>query len=732
MRRHLLLLPLFLAAPVMAQDGPTPAQLEKQRALLQRFGMRLSAWNEQYQLFDQLRNLTSPDQEAALKSIKFTPAQRNAIFSAIQAAAAGGNTTDAKKALIGAIGMDMSDNLLELVPSPQQLARADAIFKAASAGPLGQSVFQAASDLSASLSPAQHTWLDPILSRIKAPDAGAPPAAPPVRPKLSGPKPVIERRLVMMRSNSLGDVYAEIRPDFDYCVATSRTYRIEGADPSVLAGVANSQGLPVRLAGTYTEDVVTVPAGFSLGPLPIQPVTNADTVWRGRLPATVVTANPAVVTLDAGRGQTITANLDFQTPNEQKAFQAAGQTFLLHGTCMVTNGNATMVDMDFAPYTPPNAAFSARLLVQISEEFMDHVAGEFRAGHPKWFSYGDSTGLNSVQVTDLGATMQGCTGPQVKLFGRGGATVGGLQVLEAEVEGITAATFAKGNVNLTLVPGSMQARLLFPLYLQIPSSWIDNVTRILSIDTTQPVSFAIPAEMQTKLTTYGLIDPGGLDRAQLFSNASGDRRTSFLTLAAPGNTTASSNMLATRLLAPGEFAGALSDEAINSAINKTLPPMMPLKVPIPAQYQKQGGVTLEQLEFPALDISFANGEIAINNCEIHVHWSYGLFSGVEPGCKLKGTARVFGSGNPFQLKMRLNVKDSDLQIISPRLLGGSAEELASTKASLLKAMNDNDLPIATVNPFPFTVISPRAALQPTDARGTASPSDMLLRGSLTP
>jgi len=721
---------LCLAVPALAQDGPTPAQLERQRALLQRFGTRLSAWNEQYQLLDKLRALTSPDQESALAAIKITPAQRTAIFNAVRESAASGNTTGLQKKLVDIIGIEMSDNLLLLIPSPQQIARADAIFKEAAASDLGKSVFAAATDLSASLTPAQHVWLDPLLLRIKQPDATAPPANVTVRPK-GGPKPVIERRLVMMRSNSLGDYYAEIRPDFDYTVHSSRTYRVDG-DPAILAAVSNADGLPVRLAGTYGEDKITIPAGFSLGPLPVTPIVNVDSVWRGRLPATVVTANPPVVTLDAGRGQTITAHLDFQNPNEEKAFNAAGQQFLLGGTCMVRNGQSTMVDLDFAPYTPPSAPFNSRLLIQVSEDFLDHVASEFIAGHQGLISYKDASGLNSLQVTRVGATMQGCTGPQVKVFGRGGATVGGLNVLEAEVEGITQATFAKGNVNLTLVPGTMQARLIFPCFLQIPSSWIDNVTRILSIDTSQPITFAIPAQAQTQLTNYGVLEPNGLDNCQLFSCSSGDRRTSFLTLAAPANSTATTDMLKSRLLAPGEFAVAASDEAINAALKKTIPPMMPLKVPIPPQYQKQGGVTLEQLEFPALDVGFANGQFVINNCEIHVHWSYGLFSGVEPGCKFKGTATVAGTGNPFQLTLRLNVKDEDLQIISPRLLGGSAEELKSQKASLLKAMNDNNLPVTTIAPYPFTVISPRAALQPTNVGSTPAPSELLMRGSLAP
>lgn len=731
MRRLILLLLLCLAAPVLAQDAPTPAQLERQRALLQRFGTRLSAWNEQYQLLDKLRALTSADQEQALASIKITPAQRTAIFNAIRDSAASGNKADLQKKLIDIIGVEMSDNLLLLIPSPQQIARADAIFKEAAASDLGKSVFAAATDLSASLTPAQHVWLDPLLQRIKQPDGTAPPAPvdATVRPK--GPKPVIERRLVMMRSNSLGDYYAEIRPDFDYTVHSSRTYRVDG-DPAVLAAVSNADGLPVRLAGTYGEDKITVPAGFSLGPLPVTPIVNVDSVWRGRLPATVVTTNPPVVTLDAGRGQTITAHLDFQNPNEAKAFNAAGQQFLLGGTCMVKGGQSTMVDLDFAPYTPPSAPFNSRLLIQVSEDFLDHVASEFIAGHQGLISYKDSSGLNSIQVTRVGATMQGCTGPQVKVFGRGGVTVGGLNVLEAEVEGITSVTFAKGNVNLTLVPGSPQARLIFPAFIPIPSSWIDNVTRILSIDTTQPISFAIPAQAQTQLTNYGVLEPNGLDKCQLFSCSSGDRRTSFLTLAAPANTTATTDMLKSRLLAPGEFAVAVSDEAINAALKKTIPPMMPIKVPIPAQYQKQGGVTLEQLEFPALDVSYANGQFVINNCEIHVHWSYGLFSGVEPGCKFKGTATVAGTGNPFQLTLRLNVKDEDLQIISPRLLGGSAEELKSQKASLLKAMNDNNLPVTTIAPYPISAISPRAALQPTNVGNTSTPSEMQARGSLTP
>lgn len=106
-------------------------------------------------------------------------------------------------------------------------------------------------------------------------------------------------------------------------------------------------------------------------------------VWRGRLPAKVLSQTPPTVQLDAGGGKLITAQLDLQTPAEQKAFQKVATSngpFVVGGTCLTRATETTMVDVEFASWTgTAGLQFQSSALIQLSEEFLRRVATEYLA-----------------------------------------------------------------------------------------------------------------------------------------------------------------------------------------------------------------------------------------------------------------------------------------------------------------------------------------------------------------
>ncbi|MBS2036283.1 hypothetical protein JST97_14930, partial [bacterium] len=423
------LLFLCLASPLLAQDSSSAVvstqQQSLQRAQLLRYGARLSEAAQKYQLFQKLTALATPDQLDTLKKLRISPSQAMSLLKAVQEnmpegpldkdgmAALRRKITPKAEDILGAEQFDL---LISLVPSPQQSDQASAILKSVAATPEGLAAKQAADDLSKSLSEDQRRFLSPLLDLMK--EVGTPAKAPPA-PKKPAKAPAGSRMLVFLTKTSLGDSFAEVYPQSNYAEYMPRRYRVDGADPAVLSNLSNAEGLPVRVLGTVTDDLLSLSKNSFSGPPSLLAVDGNYKCWRGRVPAKVISQNPPTVTLNLGRGQSVNATLDLQTEPERKGFAAHsnGAEFLLGGTALTAaDGKVTLCDMDFGDWRPPSQSMATSATIQLSEDFLDHAANSFLAGHADSFSGGDSK--VRFAVSDIGTTLLGCQPGQVRLFGR--------------------------------------------------------------------------------------------------------------------------------------------------------------------------------------------------------------------------------------------------------------------------------------------------------------------------
>jgi len=116
---------------------------------------------------------------------------------------------------------------------------------------------------------------------------------------------------------------------------------------------------------------------------------------------------------------------------------------------------------------------------------------------------------------------------------------------------------------------------------------------------------------------------------------------------------------------------------------------------------------------------------------LHVHWSYALFSGIEPAARLRGTAEVKAEGTPAKPKIHLNIEE--VEFLSTRISERSASEQQKLKDRLIQALRDNPLEAAEVpNELEIKQLSPRARLQITSIEGRRQPSELVLQGRLAP
>lgn len=730
-----------LTSPVWAQE-PTAASVptaatQAQRDRLLCYGTRLLAIDRQYKVFDRITALATQDQLDALQKLRISPQQGADLLKLIgDNMPTGTLDSEGFKALRRKItpkaedilGSEQFDRLLELLPSPQQSDRIKAILNEAAATPEGKHALAAANDLSATLSTDQRNFLDPVLGLMRNPQ-GKPPA-PPAKAKKPAKPAAGERRLVFLRKTDVGETYAEVFPNTDFLSHVPHRFRIEGGDASVLSALSNSSGLPVRVLGNYQGGLLQVAKeSFSAGPS-LLAVPGDSQVWRGRLPAKLLSPNPPTVQLDAGRGQTITAQLEFHTPQERQQFDkvSANGTFLVGATAMVKGPQTTLVDMDFAAWHPPPSAVASTCLIQVSEQMMRHAAAEYLAGHPDQFNKG--SGQVSFQVSEMGATLQGCQPGQIRLYGRLSGAHSGLTVLESTLEVVAKPTLDKGKLQLAPIPGTLQVRLNFPFFAETPPNWIANLERIMGSEYSKGVTMSVTDPYKDDIVKSGLLEASQLDQMQLFTLPSGDRRTALVSLAVPAAAAPIVPALQSRIEIPGECTVAVSELAINTAIKAKLPPMLPMTKAIPKDLQQQGGVTLSEVDIPELDLIFQQGIFHINTCVVNVHWSYGLFSGIEPGVRFKGTAKISGSGSP--LKLTANLQIESLEWLSPRILGESPEEQKSQKDKLIKALQETPLELPVPADVAATLISPRASLVLTGVRGSENPSELLLQGRLQP
>lgn len=728
-----------LSSPPWAQPATGDSgSIQQTQDLLLQYGSCLRVVNERYHVVRRMTDLVTPDQMDALNKLRISPDQAKELAKLVRDNLPEGPLDDkAWKELRRRItpraedilGSEQYDRLLELMPSPQQKEKIEAILQDAAATPEGKQALAAAQRLEASLSTEQRRFLEPLLGVMKNP-----------RPKTTLPSPVLakkptkvppgQRRLVYLRKTLLGETYGEVRPENNFTEYFPQRFRILATDPEILSNLSNSSGLPVRVLGDLQGDRLTVASGgFSAAPA-LMPVSGDARVWRGRLPARLLSSNPPVVELDSGGGQLIQGQLEFTTSQEKNDFDrlAPAGKFLLGTTAITRASGTTLVDLDFFPWQEPNLNFSSGILLQLSEEFLQHAAEEVRQGRPDLM--GGSSGQVSVQVSQLGVTLQGCSMGQVRLYGRLTLAHSGLTVLEVCFETVAAATFQQGKLQLTPVPKSLQGHLSYPLYARAPAAWTENLERVLGAEYARGVSLAVTAPHRDQLLKSDLVDANQLDGMQFFSWPGGDRRTSLVSLASPAQATPPSCVLRSRLEVPGEWTVAVSEESINNAIRKKLPTSLPIKRPVPKDVQKQGGVTLTEMEVPELDISFQNGRFQIHNCVVNFHWSSGLFSGVEPGARFKATARLSGEGNP--LKLRAHLKIESLDLLSKRILDAPPEEQRSQKEDLIKAFEDHPLELGDLSQLSAEFLSPRAALVPTAVSSRETPSELLLHGRLQP
>jgi len=739
-----------LAAPVLAQDTSSGAQAPStinqaqqtvQSAQLLRYGTRLTEAAQKYQLFDKLTALATSDQLDTIKKLRISPSQAVQLLKAVQENMPQGNLDkDAMAALRRKItpkaeqilGADQFDLFIGLVPSPQQTEQAKAILKSVAATPEGIAAYQASNELSKTLTDDQRRFLQPFLDLMKDPGAPAKAPAPPKKPVKAPPG---SRMLVFLKKTSLGDSYAEVYPSSNFSEFLAHRYRLDGADPAVVSNLSNAEGLPVRVLGTIKDDQLSLSRNSLAGPPSLLAVSGGGSVWRGKIPAKVISANPPTVALDLGRGQTVNATLDLQTDAERQGLSrySSGSDFLLTGTALTgPDGKVTLCDMEFADWRPASSQVTAATVVQGSEDFLEHAANAFLNGHSDLFSGGD--GNVRFFVSDIGTTMIGCQPGQIRLYGRLAATHTGLDVLGANAEVVCAASMAKGRLQLTPVPGSLQVRVDYPLYGAMPASWTSNLERIAGTEYSGGVSLPVTDAFSKQILDSGVMVQSQLDGLQLATQPTGDRRTAFVSLAAPaaaGAAAPSVDILKNRVAAPGEFTLAVSEDTINTTIRQKVPPMLPIVRPIPKEYQNQGGVSLTEVEIPELDLGFSKGQFVINTCVVNVHWSFGLFSGVEPGARFKGTASVSGAGtNPTKIGLHLHI--DQLEFLSTRITGMPPNEQQDLKDKLIKAMQEYTLEIPPPPDIMVNLLSPQTRLVLTGASGTPDPSELLIHGRLDP
>lgn len=727
----------LVSAPLLAQSPqPTRAQLENQRDLLQRYSARLMEVNDKYGVFQKILDLANQDQIDALNSLRISPSQAMELVKLVQANLPSGPLDDVamknlqktlQPQMEQLLGSDQFDLILQLFPSPQQKAQAEAIMAEASNTPEGQAAYQAAQDLSAALTPDQRSFLNPFLSLAKAPTAGtAPLAAVPAPPAPGSPS----RNLVNLRRCGAGDFFADVTPDMSYLTHLPRTYRVQGGDPNLMSAVATSSGTPVRLLSTINGDVIQIARVGLLGSPAMLAVSGGHPVWRGKLPARVTNANPPTVELDLGRGQKLTATLEM-TSSEQQAFAAAGQSFTVEGTCELGTDKNVLYDVVFSPYTPPGQNVSSAALIQLSEEFFNHCASEYLNGHASELNYGGPSDLLNFRVTEIGLTLSGVQGSQARVFGMGVLSHSGLDVLSAQFE-MTGQISCNGtNITLAPVPGSLLFRVNYPFFAQAPASWGTRLEQIMGPEYLKGYSFALPDDYQSKLTSTGLVTAEQLDGVKIVTLPTEDRRTALVAMAVPSTIGVQQNPLMSRIQFPGEGAVAVPEGTINDVIKNQLPGKMPLMIAVPEDMQEQsGGVKFKQIEIAELDCAFADGVLKINSCTLNVHWRYGIFAGVEPAVKFSGIATLVGTGDPTQIAGKLTI--DQLTIISPRLLAMPQADQDNVKQEIMKATSEKTLPLPFTQKLAIPAFSNNAALVPTGAGGSTNPSELLLQGRLSP
>lgn len=513
-----------------------------------------------------------------------------------------------------------------------------------------------------------------------------------------------ERRLVVIHRGLL-NAEAEIAPSFDYTVPRTRRWSIEG-DPAVIALLTD--GARVRLRGDFGRDVVRVTTRLGQEPAAL-PVTG-QTLWRGRLQATVISASPPTVQLEKGPR----AELVLATSDEQAAWSrwSSSGAFTLEGNFV----DGRLYDPVFSePFRPVATAGPARVVCQLSEVFLDRCLEAFLAVHRKELSYQDPYQATRFEVSRLGATLLDCGPGQLRFFGqlRGqlffqGKPVGDCQ---GEWEVVVAPRFEQGALKVAVVPNTLGLRLTQPLHLPVPPDWAGALQGLVVSQLGSGVSLPVPGAYAGDLERSGVLSAG--DRLGVWTAATGDRRTGFLSVAGPVTEGAPGPNLLENRLGGQEFVVALSAEAINLALQRNLPGMLPMRRPIPKSMGLSQDVLIFKLQVTeavvtALSMSYQNGLFRISDMVLNVHWKLaGIFQGDEPGARLTGTAALV-SGQGGHLRIRPAIET--LEFLSPHILERSPQEQEAIKARALAAVSTLELDFLLPNSLPVAELARKLEL----------------------
>lgn len=538
---------------------------------------------------------------------------------------------------------------------------------------------------------------------------------------LLGPARAEERRLVVIHRGLLS-TEAEVSPDFDYTVPRLRRWTIEG-DPTVIALLGD--GVKVRLRGDFSGDRVRLAS--SLGREPVALPVTGSSLWRGRLQATVVSVSPPVVQLEKG----IRAELGLSTPEEQAEWArwSADGAFTLEGNFV----DGTLYDPIFSPpFAPEATAGPARVICQMSEEFLNRCLEAYLAAHRKQFTYEDDSKTTRFEVIRMGATLLDCAPGQLRFFGQlkgqlffQGQAVGDCR---GEFELVVEPRFNQGSLRVQVVPNTLHLRLTQPLYLPVPPDWAAALQGLVSSQLGSGVSLPVPGAYARDLERSGVMT--AQDRLGVWTAPTGDRRTGFLAVAGPVTDNAPGPNLLENRLGGQEFVVALSDEAINRALERNLPGMLPIKRPIPKKLRFSQDVLIFKLEVTEvivtrLQLRYEQGLFRIQDAVLNVHWKLaGIFQGDEPGARLSGTAALI-SGQKGHIRLKPTVES--LEFLSKHITDRSPAEQEAIKTRALAAVSTLELDFLLPNSVPVPDLARKLELVDV----LALPTEMRLLGRLS-
>ena len=521
-----------------------------------------------------------------------------------------------------------------------------------------------------------------------------------------------ERRLVVIHRGLLS-AEAEVSPDWDYTVPRTRRWAVEG-DPTVIALLGD--GVKVRLRGDYSGDKVRIVNGIGLSPAAL-PVTGG-TLWRGRLQATVISASPPTVQLEKG----IKARVELTTPEEQAEWArwSAAGAFTLEGNYV----DGTLYDPIFSePFAPSATAGPVRIVCQLSEDFLDRCLEAYLAAHRNQLSYQDPSKTTRFEVFKIGATLLDCGPGQLRFFGqlRGQLFFQGKSVGDClgEWEVVVQPVFSQGSMRVQVVPNTLHLRLTQPLYLPVPPDWAAGLQAIVTSQLGSGVSIPVPGVYAKDLERSGVWGPK--DRLGCFTAPTGDRRTGFLSVAGPVTDGAPGTNVLENRLAGQEFVVALSDQAINTALERNIPGMLPMRRPIPKNSRPSQDILVFKLEVTEvivteLSLRYESGMFRIGNAVVNVHWKLaGLFQGDEPGARITGTAALLsGQGGHIRLKPAIETLD----FLSPHILERSQPEQEAIKGRVLAGLSTLELDFLLPNSMPVKDLARKLELVDVQAMPT--------------